>query len=387
MTDIDTSNQKPLHEVIEMTIDNCVLQTRNIDVAIPYIVGAPGGGKTASIQAIASNHNWGLVSTHFALKPLEETGGIPQFEKIEIDGKPALGTIWSFPDIMKQLYKTAEKHCGENEIVIWLLDDMHLMSAVHNAMMYELLTEHKLREFAIPKNVAMVLAGNHASSKAGAKTMFSAIINRVCLMPVYTEFLAWKSHFAIPNSIHPAIVSFLEHDQYNQFFHEEEQVSTPWGSPRAWTRLSNVLSAQEQWGRTMNTSTILYLSSGHVSNEAASQFQQYYDIFAKFDIPDILNKCETYKIPDDAVNRYALAYALTSHFAGKKDRNTIVTPFAKIIHKYIKEYQDLGLMIVHEIINIEKILNKRNLFINISNELNKIEPGITEFLLKDVTNV
>ena len=387
-TEIDTSNSKPLNEVIELAIGNCTLQTAGIDVAIPYIVGAPGGGKTASIQSLADKYNWGVVSTHFALKPLEETGGIPQFEDITINGEKALGTIWSFPDIMKQLYKTAEKYAGEKQMVIWLLDDMHLMSAVHNAMMYELLTERKLREYTLPKNVAMILAGNHASNKAGAKTMFSAIINRVALMPVYTSYEAWKTNFAISNNVNPAIISFLEHDQYTQFFHEEEQVATPWGSPRAWTRLSNMINAQESWyHKAMKDDMLLYLTAAHVSTEAASQFQQYYGIFTKFDIPAILQSGDKYKLPDNPVDRYALAYALTSNFAGRKDRNTIVFPFSQILHKYIKDHQDLGLMVIHEIINIEKILNKRNLFISISNELNKIDPGITEKLLKEVTSV
>ena len=391
-TEIDTSNHKALHEVIDITIGNCYLQTQGVDVAIPYIVGAPGGGKTASIKGTATTHGFGMVSTHFALKPLEETGGIPQFENLEINGEKMLGTIWSFPDIMKHLYQTAEKmpndRNGNKQMVIWLLDDMHLMSAIHNAMMYELLTERKLRDYALPENVAIVLAGNHASNKAGAKTMFSAIINRVALLPIFTSFDAWKTDFAIPNKIHPAIVSFLENDQYNQFFHEEEQVATPWGSPRAWSRLSNWIRAQEQWyNKTMKDDMMLYIAGGHVSKEAASQFQQYYGIFTKFDIEAILEAGDKYRLPDDPVDRYALAYALTSHFAGRKDRNTIVFPFSQILHKYIQDHQDLGLMVIHEIINIEKILNKRNLFISISNELNKIEPGITEKLLKEVTSV
>lgn len=42
----------------------------------------------------------GLHLTHLHLNP-EETGGIPQFNKIMVDGEEQLGTVWSFPDIFE----------------------------------------------------------------------------------------------------------------------------------------------------------------------------------------------------------------------------------------------------------------------------------------------
>ena len=388
MFNTDNSNSKALNEVIEITMNNCYLQVQGIDVAVPYITGAPGGGKTASIKSMCEQYNWGLVSTHFALKPLEETGGIPQFENVTIGGENVLATTWSFPDIMKQLYLTAEKYQGENQMVIWLLDDMHLCSAVHNAMLYELLTERKLREFKIPDNVALVLAGNHASNKAGAKTMFSAIINRVAIMPIYSSFENWKNNFAIQNKIHPAIISFLENNQYRQFFHEEEQVDVPWGSPRSWSRLSNVMCQYESWyNKMMRDDMSLYMATSHIGKDGSSEFNQYYQIFSKFDIPSILKKVDDYKLPENPIDRYALAYALTSHYCNESNKNSIIQEFAKIMYKYINTYEDLGLMMIHEILNIEKVLKNSNLFIKLAAKLNEIEPGITKKLIGEVKNV
>jgi len=105
----DSQNGKALHEVMNEVLWNCGLQVNGIDVGIPFICGAPGGGKTASIHYLSNQYNFGIVSTHLALKPIEETGGIPQFDTIMINGKPVLGTIWSFPDIMKVLYEVSEK--------------------------------------------------------------------------------------------------------------------------------------------------------------------------------------------------------------------------------------------------------------------------------------
>jgi len=114
-------------------------------------------------------------------------------------------------------------------------------------LLYELFTERTLRGYQIPKNCAMMMAGN-ASSKSGAKSMFSAIINRCVMMPVYTDFDGWKTNFALREDVkvHAAVVSFLGNSQYQKFFHEEEQVDVAWGSPRSWTRFANEIKSREE---------------------------------------------------------------------------------------------------------------------------------------------
>jgi len=375
---------KELNDAVQMVINNAYLQIQKIDIAPPYLAGAPGAGKTYSIHDICTEFNWGMVSTHFALKPLEELSGIPQFKKVNVNDEEKLGTIWSYPDVMGKLYELSPNH----EMVIWLLDDIHLCGSVHMALLYELLTERKLKDHVLPDNIAIVLAGNFGNNKAGAKTMFSAIMNRVTLMPIFTSYEGWKKNFAMKNNIHLGIQSFLGNDKYQMFFHEDEQVDAPWGSPRSWTRLSNIVMALEQWNNeVLNDEDLLYLSQGHVSKNAASEFLQYYKIYNKFDIPDILNKGQDYDLPESPVDKYALAYAMCSHLAGVKDRNAINKKFAEVTYKYLKNFPDLGIMIIHELLDMEKLMNKKNIFMSISKELNKIEKGITGKLLKEVSEV
>jgi hypothetical protein len=383
MFDENNQAQKEINDAVNLIISNCYLQINGVDVAPPYVVGSPGGGKTQVQHSLCKEYDWGMVSTHFAMKPIEETGGIPQFKNIKINDKEMLGTVWSFPDIMGNLYELSEKH----EMVIWLLDDMHLCGAIHMSLLYELLTERKLREYNLPKNVALVLAGNFGSNKAGAKTMFSAIMNRITLLPVFTSFEGWKKNFAIKNNISLSIQSFLGNDRYQQFFHEEEQVDTPWGSPRSWTRLSNMITALEEWNGNVDEEDILILGQGHVSRDAASEFLQYYKIFTKFDVPEILKKSHEYELPESPIDKYALAYALCSHLSGVKNRKTINKNFSEIVYNYLKHHPDLGIMIIHELIDMEKMMNKKNIYMDIAKELNIIEPGITSKLLQEVSDV
>lgn len=385
----NTAPDMPMDKTIGLIAANVLAQVTDYDkindLAFPYLVGAPGGGKTACIKALCKRMGWGYLSTHFALKPIEEIGGIPnpcQITITNIDGEKVTisATEWSMPDTIKELYSLSSKY----EVVVWILDDMHLMSAIHNSLMYELLTERKLRDFKLPKNCAMVLLGNHGCNKAGAKSMFSAVMNRVMLMPVYTDQEAWKNDFAIPNEMHSAVVSFLDHEINSQYFHMDEQTDSPWCSPRSWSRAANLLKKLEftNSGKAIASNIVLYIFAGHVGKDAASAFTNYYTIYSKFDIPHILENCDKFTMPEKPVDRYALAYALVSHFSGRSDRKKVVDKVAKIIVEYFRNYEDLALVIAHELIAMSKLIeNKDDLFSMVSESLNAIDRGITRKVL------
>jgi len=383
----DSQNSKALHEVMNEVLWNCGLQVNGIDVGIPFICGAPGGGKTASIHYLSNQYNFGIVSTHLALKPIEETGGIPQFDTIMINGKPVLGTIWSFPDIMKVLYELSEKK--KDSIIVWLLDDAHLLGPLHMGLLYELFTERTLRGYQIPKNCAMMMAGN-TSSKSGAKSMFSAIINRCVMMPVYTDFNGWKTNFALREDVrvHAGVVSFLGNSQYQKFFHEEEQVDVAWGSPRSWTRFANeIKSREEAHKKTISTDTCLYLGTGYVGKEGASEFTTYYKIYSEFDIDSILANYKTYELPTDSVKAYALAYALTTNYIGRSDRDKILPNISYIVSLFMKEASELSIMMIKEMRQAEKIIGKKNIVGKIISQIQKSEPDLVRETLKDVIDL
>lgn len=412
VTDELLKNSMPLKDVVyELLAFNCVLQTAGDDfalsrggVAIPNIVSQPGAGKTAVNTQFWMRLGWGVITVHLAMKPLEELGGIPEFKDIEIAGKKYPGTVWSLPDLIGQLYQMANN--PQLKGVILCFDDVHLCGSIYLGLMQEFFTERTMRGYKIPGNVAIMLMGN-TSNKAGAKVLSSAITNRTCQMPVVADYDHWRMNFALGTAIEPpripfdpeklreiasqittvhkAVVSFLGRDSYAKFFHEEEQVESPWASPRSWTRFSNWLTCYEYVrGVTMPEHHCLYLGTGHVGKEAASEFVKYYKIFSKFDLPEILSNSQRYILPDSPVDQYALAYAITGFYCDHKQRKQIVPNFAEIVLKYFDNYKDLALMIVREILDTEKITKKKSLYMDLTMELNRMRPGITHELLSEV---
>jgi hypothetical protein len=275
----------------------------------------------------------------------------------------------------------------KDSMVIWFLDDSHLLSPMHMALLYELFTERSLRGYKIPKNCAMVMAGN-TSVKSGAKVLFSAIINRCVVMPIYTDFNGWKNNFALKKNIHPAVLSFLGNSQYQKFFHEEEQVNSPWGSPRSWSRFSNELAVREKMtNKLVNTNTCLYLGTGYVGKEGASEFTTYYKIFSEFDMADIIANYESYTLPDEIVKKYAFSYALTNFYLGKTDRDKITSNVSYLVGLFMKESPELAIMIIKEIRQYEKSQNKKNILNKLIFNLQKNEPALTRELLKDLVDI
>jgi hypothetical protein len=412
VTDELMKQSMPLQNVItELLAFNCILQTAGPDfsllrggVAIPNVLSQPGAGKTAVNTQFWLRLGWGVITVHLAMKPLEELGGIPEFKDIEISGKKYPGTVWSLPDLIGQLYQMANN--SQLRGIVLCFDDVHLCGSIYLGLMQEFFTERTMRGYQIPDNVAIMLMGN-TTNKAAAKVLSSAITNRTCQMPVVADYDHWRMNFALGTSqeppklsfdpqklkdiatriksVHKAIISFLGRDSYQKFFHEEEQVESPWGSPRSWTRFSNWLTCYELVrGHTMPENYCLYLATGHVGKEGASEFTKYYKIFTKFDLPAILSDSRNYKLPDSPVDRYALAYAITGHYCDQKERKDIVENFAIIVLKYFDNYPDLALMIVREILDTETITHKKTLYMDLTMELNRMRPGITHELLSEV---
>lgn len=381
---LDKGPKMALNRVIkEFVVPNLYLQSIGRDVAIPYLAGPPGMAKTAILYSMTKSFDWGILSTHLGLKAIEELTGLPKFDKITINGKELDGTSWTYSDVLGELYKLSEQYNQKEKLVAWLLDDIHLLGPSMMAIMYELLTERKLKEFKLPDNVAIVMAGN-TSTKAGAKTMYSAIINRCAMMPVYADFDYWRENYAIPNGIHGSVVSFLGNEQYrSSYFHEDEQIDVPWASPRSWSRLSHMVTNTENWNKKKLTiDSMMYIANAHVGKLAASEYANYYQIYSKFDIDKILENYKNFKISDDAnkaVEIYAMGFALVSKYIGMGDvnRKKVSLNFSHILNVYLQKRKEIGISMLKDIISLEKAIQKNNITTDILSHLTKLDPAIT----------
>jgi hypothetical protein len=112
---------------------------------------------------------------------------------------------------------------------------------------YSLLLERRLGEYRLPKGTWVVAAGNRSEDRALVRTMSSALVNRVFVLPVKVdvdEWLAW----AAANGVRREVRAFVRYvPQALQRPVPADPV--PFSTPRSWAALSRDLDLAEARGR------------------------------------------------------------------------------------------------------------------------------------------
>lgn len=361
----------PLHTAIKLAFSVAEQRLQGVkDLSTPYLSGAPGGGKTQSIRAEAYKRGMHFAARNLGMARAEEFGGIPEINKKNNE----LHTTWTIPELLCELRDKAKE-----KDVICLLDDWHLSSSQIQAMGYEMFSDYTLKGYKIPNNVLIILAGNDTAA-AGARSQFSAVMNRVSKLYVETDFDYWKLTYAYPNNLSDPLISFLESKENRGFFHGKEDVVNPWPSPRSYTNLSYMLEGLFENGLITQLTEYeeLCVYASHIGIEAAVAFQTYYKVYRSFNTDKIFNTGK-YKIPKDPIDRYAFTSAISSGFynrygvtQNKKDEKVYI----KILDELHKKYPEMA-------INSIRYIAARDL--QVIKELTatgKIEPVLLQDLLK-----
>lgn len=363
----------PLHEALKLVKTAIELYLEGTDIAIPYLIGPPGGGKTESIKSTFKDYN--IFTLHLAYMPIEEIAGLPINITVQYNGKSYNGTEWSLPEIISKLYELAN-----DKKTILFIDDFHLCSPAQMSYGYQLFTDRKLRNYKLPDNVAIILAGN-SSPNAGAKVIQSGITNRCSLIKVHTDYDHWKKEFGIFN-VHPVILSFFSNDVNRKYFHMDEQVNKPWSSPRSISRLSNLITRIEL-DHQLTYNEMLTLSTSHIGEEAAAALTQYYILYKDINVTKIFDT-NTF---DDAKNYNIFIYmhACLNEFYNrylsnnKNEKKKAIQTLGLLIGKFINDHPEIIVALLKELIFIDKTIKiksfadvRLNIDPTVNMEINKI---------------
>ncbi|MEM4385531.1 MAG: ATP-binding protein [Candidatus Anstonellales archaeon] len=335
-------------------------------MAVPYLIGAPGGGKTAIIRKIFSERGYNILEVHFAFIPIEELSGIPRFSEVVINGNKVAGTEWTFPEIILKAHELSK---GNKKVLIFM-DDFHLCSPTHMSYGYQLFTDKRIRNYSLPNKSAIILAGN-ATSKEGAKMIHSAISNRLAFYNVISDYTYWKKNYAIPNEVNPSIITFLDKETNRSRFHEEPKVNEPWASPRSWDRLSRILNIMEQkTGNGLNIDDVYYLASSHIGKDAGSEFSSYYSIYKKLNISDVFEGKASIDVSN--VNRYIYGMAATNEYVNRaiksKNAKNITNIYVKITSEIYSYEKEVAVAMLKHLVDLSESLNNKkakDLFIEV----------------------
>jgi hypothetical protein len=170
------------------------------------------------------------------------------------------------------------------------------------ASCYQLVLDRKLGEYTLPKDWAIVAAGNRDSDRSVTTRMPTPLRNRFVHLEFEIDLQEW-SEWAIQNGIRAEVVAFLRFRPELLSVFDRDANAFP--SPRSWEFISRILySAPSPFIEHE-------LFAGSVGTGAATEFSAFLRIFRELpNIDAILLNPLKEPVPENAAAQYAVATGL-----------------------------------------------------------------------------
>lgn len=141
------------------------------------LVGPPGVGKSARVEAWAADTGRKLIIEHPVIAQSVDYRGLPAV----VDGEAQWLPLGGLKEICAK----------DSPQTVVLLDDVGQAPPSVQAALMQLILARKLGDMSIHPDVTFILASNRASDRAGVRPVLSALINRVMVVNVKADPLEW----------------------------------------------------------------------------------------------------------------------------------------------------------------------------------------------------
>lgn len=272
-------NVSSIKNLIQKYIDTGLARNKlNENYPVLYLQGIPGIGKSEIIKQICIQNKWNLKSIYMSTMLIEQLTGLPIPDQKN-------GVTWTLPEIFDFSSSKMVCYYNSDRPIILLFDDAHLINKQMQSYLFQLPIYRAINSFKLPENCVIIMAGNKITDKAGANPILSPVVNRIVFVEMENNIHDWINNYAIPNRLHPAVISYMEQLNKINFFIGQPMENYPWPSPRSWSYVSQMLYMYED----ESLSDICDIISGLIGYDPAKEFIEYYAIFPKILYSDILN--------------------------------------------------------------------------------------------------
>lgn len=241
-----------------------------------FLVGAPGIGKTAIVEQIATELDLGFVSYSMTHHTRQSALGLPFILEKEYGGQTYSVSEYTMSEIISSIYEEMEK-TGKKQGILFL-DEINCVSETLAPSMLQFLQYKTFGRHKVPDGWIVVTAGNPPEYNDSVREYDIAMLDRLKKIEVEPDYPVWKE-FALQTGIHPVILSYLEIK--TQYFYRV--ITTVDGksfvTARAWDDLSQMILLYEE-----NELGVDYdLIAQYIQDEQiARDFANYYDLYRKY---------------------------------------------------------------------------------------------------------
>ncbi len=135
----------------------------------------------------------------------------------------------------------------DNKPFCLFLDELPASPPEVQKAFYSLLLERRLGEYHLPRGTWVIAAGNRTEDKSLVRTLSSALVNRLFVLPVRVDVAEWLV-WAETHGVRPEVLSFVRHVPL-ALQRPVPAEPVPFSTPRAWAMLSRDMSLAEAAGR------------------------------------------------------------------------------------------------------------------------------------------
>ena len=266
-----------------------------------FLLGAPGVGKTAIMEQIAQELNIALVSYSMTHHTRQSAIGLPFIKHEEFEGLEYDVTEYTMSEIIASIYDTM-RETGIREGILFL-DEINCVSETLAPSMLQFLQYKVFGRHQVPDGWVIVTAGNPPEFNKAVREFDVAVLDRLKVMNVVADYKVWKE-YALDNSMHPAILSFLDLKREYFYLIENTVNGRSYVTARGWEDLSEILKLYEGAGMAVDETLIdQYLRNDSVVKEFAAYYELYNKYKRDYHIEEILEGVVT----DEVVTRAAAA--------------------------------------------------------------------------------
>jgi len=252
-----------------------------------FMIGAPGIGKTAIVEQVASELGIALVSYSMTHHTRQSALGLPYIEERTYDGKTVKVSEYTMSEIIAAVYRVMEAS-GKREGILFL-DEINCLSETLAPAMLLFLQYKTFGNQRLPQGWVIVTAGNPPQYNKSVKEFDVATLDRLKCFAIEEDFGVWKS-YAYQNGIHASIITFLEINPEWFYSIRTTVDGVQYVTARGWEDLSMTIGIYEKKCFNVDKRLIMqYITD----TEIAGKFGIYYDLFKKYKsdykVEDILN--------------------------------------------------------------------------------------------------
>lgn len=254
---------------------------------VPFILGAPGGGKSACARDIVRELGIeNVVEFTASLRDPVDVLGVPQ--------TTGDFTRWVPPQEFYQL----RQGTGRSALILEELSDAPV--PMQNALC-GVIYDFRAGQLNLSDQLFIIATGNRTEDKSGANRITSKLANRTRRFDFQENIEDW-TEWALDNDIDPVLIQFLRFRPGLLSDFDANRFANP--TPRAWERVSFI-------PQSLDKGLFFDNCAGEVGEGAAAEYTGFKRIYESLpDVDSILLDPANAALPSDPATLYALTGAL-----------------------------------------------------------------------------